>query len=1391
MEFRASLAAHIPLDRRHALVDDREISGLRDGAALLADIAGFSGITDELVRRWGPRRGAEELNRLLERVYGALVAEVHAEGGSVLGYAGDAIQCWFDGDDGQRAHRCAFRLQQACSSIPSDNTVDGGHGIGIKVALTVGPIRRMVVGDPEIQRMDLLAGSTADRLASIAGSARQGEVLCDPATLQVLGCDASASAPRALGEQRQALVLEPPIHPRTATAPPDPPPILEEGQLEPWVAAPVRHQLAAGQEAFLGALSTATVLFLSFTGLEFDDDPQVEDKLDRFVRWVQRSLAPYESWVLQIITGDKGSHIYAAFGAPMVHEDDAQRAVTAAMTLLRPPAELNFIHDLRIGLAGGDLLAGTYGSPTRRTYGVLGAPVNRAALLMERAEAGRALVAPEVVSAAPGFRWGEPRSVPQKGGGEPLEARPLLGLSERTPQAGDDSPIVGRDEYLTRLDADLNALITTPALRRVVLFEGEAGIGKSRLLHALTDRILARGMAPLTGLADAIEHSKAYFPWRPVFTSVLDLPEPATLAQRQDTARKRIDELLAGDDELERVQALIPLLNPVLITDFPETPETKALRGETRADNAIDLMIMVLRAYLHRPEAPSTVLLLEDAHWFDSASWALLGRVSREIDSALVVLTTRPMGDRPQPDYRRLLGQGTTEVRHLDDLSEGHAIELAKLRLGVADLPDEVTTFLLERAQGHPFFIEELAYALRDEGLIEVDGGRCKLAVEPQQLANLDFPRTIEGIIAGRVARLSPEEQIVIKTASVVGRIFGYHVLRSIQPEDAMRQQLGGLLHHLEQLHLTPRYEPEPEQSYIFKHVITQQVAYNLLLFEHRQRLHRAIAQWYEISFTEQLDPYLSLLVHHWRAADDLPKAISYLDKAGRQALHEGAFQEAIDFLGEALELDDQLPTPGPLMRRVQWRRLRADAWFSLGRLERSVGEVSRALALLGQEPPRGKLGWLRMIFSEVVVHPFLLAMPTPFQITNVARRERTVEETMLWARQGEALYYMLLPLPLVASSLRAVNLSMRVGSNPVVSRAFSLLALVSGPTRLTALTEHYLNRAARLANEDGDPSNLAFSLFCGTAYLLGFARWGEALRRARLSLDILAPLHNRQDNETALTMAFIVYYWTGRYQEYRETAEAVFESADARANQQHAAWGVFSRARHLLRLGQAGRAVAEAVEGANMLHEVQDELDGSIAAATGAMARLRLGDLAGALQTAEEVGEHYWGGIPTSVVCLDALEGLLEVTLAAWERAVRKGSAEARDLRRKVHLSLAAQDKHALLYPVGISSKHLYRGRALEIAGKLGRARRRYRRASAAAARMAMPYHHALALYHLGRCTQDPERSRHLDEAERLFQDLGCADQLLWVEQAKRGEAAAQYLGVEAHRQRRRMSLA
>ena len=170
--------AYIPIDRRLAIARGEELPDRSEGTALFADISGFTPLTEALVRALGPQRGAEELPRQLNLIYDALIAEVDCYRGSVIGFSGDAITCWFDADTGLRATACALRMQQAMEQFAAVPIPDGSTAtLAIKVAVATGPVRRFLAGDPAIQTIDVLAGATLDRLAGAEHHASKGEVV--------------------------------------------------------------------------------------------------------------------------------------------------------------------------------------------------------------------------------------------------------------------------------------------------------------------------------------------------------------------------------------------------------------------------------------------------------------------------------------------------------------------------------------------------------------------------------------------------------------------------------------------------------------------------------------------------------------------------------------------------------------------------------------------------------------------------------------------------------------------------------------------------------------------------------------------------------------------------------------------------------------------------------------------------------------------------------------------------------------------------------------------------------------------------------------------------------------------------------------------------------------
>ncbi|HEX2326761.1 MAG TPA: AAA family ATPase, partial [Chloroflexota bacterium] len=407
---------------------------------------------------------------------------------------------------------------------------------------------------------------------------------------------------------------------------------------------------------------------------------------------------------------------------------------------------------------------------------------------------------------------------------------------------GRGRPVVGRATERAALTERLRAL--EAGTGGVVVLEGEPGIGKSRLVAGLLEEARASTVRSLAGAGDAIERATPYLAWRPVFARLLGLDGAAGPEVLRSRALDRLRAELRPESGLLR---LAPLLNIVVPLDLPDNELTAQMTGQVRADNTHELLLGLLqRAAAGVP----LLLVLEDAHWLDSASWALALLVSREVRPALLVLAARPLaalgpGGAPPAEYRHLLATPGAQRLVLDALPPRDSRALICQRLGVARVAERVTSFVQARAGGNPFFVEELVSALRDNGHVVVADGVCT-AAPGADLAAVALPDTVQGVVTSRIDQLPPALQLTLKVASVIGREFPHRILHDVFPLPEAREHLADHLATLQRLDLTPLATPGSGVAYTFKHAITQQVAYDLLLFAQRQALHRAVAEWYE-----------------------------------------------------------------------------------------------------------------------------------------------------------------------------------------------------------------------------------------------------------------------------------------------------------------------------------------------------------------------------------------------------------------------------------------------------------------------------------------------------------------------------------------------------------------
>lgn len=948
-----SPSVYIPMDRRQALARGEPLPDRTRGAALFADISGFTPLTEALVRTLGARRGTEELTRCLNEVYDALIAEVDRRGGSVVGFAGDAMTCWFDQDHGERAAACGLAMQEvlqrfASVPIPSGETI----ALAGKVAIAAGPARQFLVGDPEIQLVDVLAGATLEHMAAAEHLTEKGEVVLDESF------EEQASDAVQVGEWRVdpetgrwcAVVRELARSVPASPWPPLPPDALSENQTRPWLLPPVFERLAGGQGTFLAELRPTVALFLRFGGIDYDEEEDAPERLDAYVRWVQRVLHRYGGFLIQITLGDKGSYLYAAFGAPIAHADGATRAVATALELQALPPSLSYISNIQIGIAGGRAYCGATGGTTRRQYAVMGNAVNLAARLMQAAPAGGILASDAVQrAAARDFTWESLPSIRVKGKSEPVTVfRPVAATERRAARLQEPQytiPLVGREAELTLIERAVQQALA--AQGQILAVTGEAGMGKSRIVAETIRRWSGRQLDLYIGECQSYGTHISYLVWHSVWRSFFGLDEIEGL----DEQVRVLEAQLAAIDPA--LVPRLPLLGVALNLPIPDNDLTHSLDAKLRKASLEALLVDCLRA---RARAAPLLIVLEDGHWMDPLSHDLLeaiGRMMADLPMLLVIAYRPPELERLQaPRISQLPWCTPVELTSFtpEEAERLIALKLADLQ-GEAEAPSTVLVQrVAERAQGNPFYIEELLNYLHDCGL---DSG------DARALERLDLPASLDSLILSRIDQLSESQKITIKVASILGRQFHMGWLWGAHPEIGPPPQVQADLDALSRLDLTPLDQPEPERIYLFKHIVTREVAYESVPYATRALLHGRLGQFIEHTYAETLTQYVDLLAYHYDLSQIEPKKREYLRKAGEAAQAAYANEAAIDYYRRLLPLLSDGERVAVLLKLGQVLELVGE-WGEAAELNREALRLAEQEDdPFGQATARRAMGWL------------------------------------------------------------------------------------------------------------------------------------------------------------------------------------------------------------------------------------------------------------------------------------------------------------------------------------------------------------------------------------------------------------------------------------------------
>lgn len=841
-------------------------------------------------------------------------------------------------------------------------------------------------------------------------------------------------------------------------------------------------QQAGGME---GERRNVTMLFCDVKGStaaaeKMDPEEWADIMNDAF----EHLIAPvyrYEGTLARLM----GDAILAFFGAPIAHEDDPERAVMAALDIIdevgplkaRIKKQWGIDFDVRVGINTGLVVVGNVGSDLRVEYTVMGDAVNTAARMEQTAKPGTVQIAEDthkLVSKL--FEFEDLGGVDVKGKAEPVQVFRVLGMKERPATTrgieGLTAPMIGRDKELAELRDAFDCIVKGRG--RIVSVQGEAGLGKSRLITELKEGLEADGVLDQVdwyeGRSLSYETAKTFAPARGIVAALLGIgagDAPTTRWRRvEDTVR----ELLP-----DRVGQIAPFVGTLVEAELPEelVSRVKYLDpGQLRAELFRSLVELFEARAVKRP----MVLVFEDLHWADSATIDLALELLRVSERAMLMLVAifRPRTQEPSWRFHEAAERDHdhryTAVK-LRPLPQDDARALVSSLLAIDGLPESVRQLILDKGEGNPFFVEEVIRSLLDQGLVVRDGKTWRATAE---IADVAVPDTLAAVLNTRLDKLEERAKRVVQAASVIGREFRYDELAAILTDVGGLDDSLALLERRALLRETARL---PQRMFRFKHSLVQQTTYETLLLKRRRQLHAELAGYLERVQPERVED----LANHFVAARLPDRALPHLLVAGKKALGNyalpeasGAFEQALELLGEDGDIEQ---TRAALEGLGQAKQLRFDVPGAVDAFNRLVALGESRNDSLSVVSGLNKSAFLEGLF--------------------MGQREGAMEKVA-----------------------RSEDLARGDDDQPgLIESSMTRCYLHTGYGEFDTV-EHYMRQVAELGEETGAEDPILFGITHLSNSLVCMCRFDEALEQAQIGLKKAKELGNLKYQGELLTFS-------------------------------------------------------------------------------------------------------------------------------------------------------------------------------------------------------------------------------------------------------------------------------
>ncbi len=1119
-----------------------------------------------------------------------------------------------------------------------------------------------------------------------------------------------------------------------------------------------------------------TVMFCDLadsTRLSSQLDPE---ELREVIRAYQRIsvevIERFEGHVAQFL----GDGILVYFGYPQAHEDDARRAVHAGLQIVEALQELN-VHlerdrglrlTARLGIHTGPVVVGTIGGGTRHEQLAMGETPNLAARIQSFAQPNTVLISRATYRLTSGeFSCHNLGAYTVKGIARPIQLYRILG-SRSQAHAHDGiepqelrSPLEGRQEEVASLVQCVGDLVDGRG--GVTFVMGEVGVGKSRLLAEVRHRVEALDVLWLEGRAVSFGQTLSYWPFLDIIKKLVGITDHDDEATSWEKLHRQVATLFT-----EQVADVLPYLATLLALEVrePFAERVKYLDGQAMGYQIFRTMRhVVTRLTQDRP----LVLVFEDLHWADHSSATLLEHLFPLVDRLplLICGVSRPETQGPVTGVRQAFAR-THPARYLEitlkPLTPVESLHLLGNFIELETLPRRLREEILNKAEGNPFFLEEIVRTLMDLGVLvrQTETTRWRATGPVDQLS---IPDTIQGVIMARVDRLPEAIKEILRLAAVIGRSFLYRVLRSFTEDEAdLKHRLGTLL----EAELIREKEGQSELEYIFQHALVHEVTYESLLVQRRRELHHRVGTCIETLFPHRLDEFSGVLAYHFAQAEAWEKAHTYLFRAGDQAGKMAADVEALAHYHQAITVYSQAfgARWDPVQRAVLERKM-GEALFRRGDHQQATEYIQKALSFLGSELPtsrwRVRLAILKHLLQQAR-HRLVAGLSWPGRSRRqmrsppdpTAEEQARLYEAMLW------IDYFRDPERFVLDAFVYLNFAERHGLVTGIVQGAISVGVICDILSRSRLADYYHRYAVAQATQFQHPLAIGYAYLGRGVHEIYLGQWEAALDHLWRSADAFLGAGYVREGGAAKGMVIEASYRMGGYARAQEMSAELVQLGQDGADHQVWGWGLYGLAQSELHIGEVEDVVAYLQQSIELLASVPDHL--AVVAARGYLGRsyLRQGNWQQALSILEECAQFIATSGLRNYLLTPALNGLAEAYLAVAEQA--EGAARTERLQQAKKACRAAL-RQGKVYRGGAPQALRLQGTCAWLMDQPETAKKWWQKSLAVAEALGMQYETGMAHLEVGRRLGKQE---HLERAEAILDRLGARGDLAYIQQSR-----------------------